>query len=330
MTADKSKSETSKPVEHDWQGMINQITGPYKGWDSVNRSMIRHWCDVLGDDLGVYNHEDDARQSVHGQLVAPPTMLQAWTMRGYRDEFPPGSDKREPFKVLPILEEMGYRAIVAVNCEQEYERYLKEGDEIYHLSRIESISEEKTTALGVGFFVTELSEYFDQEDNKVGQMRFRVFSYKPHQNATAAAVADSQPEKPRAIKRMRPVRNYDTEFFWQGVDEHKLLIQHCKSCDTLRHPPGPMCPQCQSLDWDTVESSGKGSIYSYVVMHYPEIPPFDYPNLIVLVELEEGTRLISQLINIHPRDVVIGMPVTVEFSEVEEGLVLPLFTPNDV
>lgn len=323
-------------TDNQWESMIDRPTGPYKSWDKVNRAMIRHWCDVLGDDLGVYTDEARAQESVHGQVVAPPTMLQAWTMRGYRDQFPPGSDQAEPFNVLSVMGEMGYPAIVAVNCEQEYERYLKEGDEIYHMSRIESVSEEKSTALGVGFFVTELSEYFDQADKKVGQMRFRVFSYRPHENAgtsakdaaaKSAAAKDNVPAKPRAIQRMHPVRNHDTGFFWQGVDEGKLLIQRCKTCDTLRHPPGPMCPQCQSLEWDSVMSTGKGQVYSYVVMHYPEIPPFDYPNLIALVELEEGTRLITQLIDIRPKDITIGLPVEVEFTEVEEGLVLPLFKP---
>lgn len=305
---------------------LHKPVGPYKGWDAVNRVMIRHWCEVLGDDNPVYTDPEYAAASPHGAIVAPPTMLQSWTMRGYNDRHPPGSSEKDSFSVLTILEEAGYPAVVAVNCDQEYFQYLREGDEVYHTAQIESISEEKTTALGRGFFVTQLCEFFNQRDEKVGTMRFRVFKYIAHERPQAEA--DKTPEKPAAVKRMRPARNYDNAFFWEGVDEGRLLIQRCVGCETLRHPPAPACPQCQSLEWDTVESTGRGEVYSYVVMHHPPIPPFDYPNVIALVELEEGTRLITQLIGIERDDVRIGLPVEVTFEDVEEGLRLPLFRPR--
>jgi uncharacterized OB-fold protein len=90
-----------------------------------------------------------------------------------------------------------------------------------------------------------------------------------------------------------------------------------------------MCPACHSLDWEAVEASGRGRVFSYVVAHHPPVPPFEYPNAIVLVELDEGTRLVSNLVGIDPSLVRIGMPVRVEFTRVEEGLVLPLFRPLD-
>lgn len=302
--------------------------GPYKSWDPVNRPMIRHWCEVLGDDNPVYTDPAAAREAGFDGVVAPPTMLQAWTMRGYREQRPPGSDGRDPFEVLSALEELGYPAVVAVNCEQEYRQYVVEGDELYHRSTIESISEEKTTALGVGFFVTELTTYYNQRDEAVGTMRFRVFKFAPHERPDSGSSADSGPEKPAAIKRMRPVRNQDTAFFWEGVDAGELRIQRCRGCDTLRHPPAPACPECQSLEWEALAASGRGEVYSFVVMHYPEIPPFDYPNLVALVELEEGTRLVSNLVGVKRQDVHIGMPVQVEFAEVEPGFYLHQFRPR--
>ncbi|MET0112359.1 MAG: MaoC family dehydratase N-terminal domain-containing protein [Limnospira maxima] len=113
----------------------------------------------------------------------PPTMLQAWTMRGYRGRHAPGSDEREPFAMFELLEASGYPAVVAVNCEQEYFEALRPGDRIHHTSQIESVSAEKTTALGVGFFITELAEYWNQRGEKVADMRFRVFKYRPHKTA---------------------------------------------------------------------------------------------------------------------------------------------------
>ncbi|WP_206613429.1 bifunctional MaoC family dehydratase N-terminal/OB-fold nucleic acid binding domain-containing protein [Parahaliea mediterranea] len=300
--------------------------GPYRSWDAVNRPMIRHWCEALGDDNPIYHDADAARAAGFDGIVAPPTMLQAWTMRGYREARPPGSDTSDPFEVLVALEELGYPAVVAVNCEQEYTQYVGEGDTLYHRSTIESISEQKSTALGVGFFVTELSTYYNQRDEVVGTMRFRVFKFAPHARDEAAAPVEAG-SAPPAVRRMRPVRNEDTRFFWEGVEAGELRVQRCGGCQTLRHPPSSACPHCQSLEWTPQRVSGRGTVYSFVTMHYPEIPPFDYPNLIALVELEEGTRLVSNLVGVSRHDVRIGMPVQVEFAEVEPGFQLHQFRP---
>ena len=89
-----------------------------------------------------------------------------------------------------------------------------------------------------------------------------------------------------------------------------------------------MCPHCQSLDWDTIVSAGRGHVFSFVVAHHPPVPPFSYPNAIALVELDEGTRLVSNVIGIDPADLAIGMRVHVEFTKVDDELVLPLFRPD--
>nr|MBP7545367.1 OB-fold domain-containing protein [Acidovorax sp.] len=110
--------------------------------------------------------------------------------------------------------------------------------------------------------------------------------------------------------------------------EGKLLIQRCKSCGTLRHPPGPVCQSCHSFEWDTVQASGLGTVYSFVVMHYPEVPPFDYPNPVGLIELDEGTRLVAQLVGVKSGEVQIGQRVQVEFNTFNDGeMVLPQFRP---
>ena len=83
----------------------------------------------------------------------------------------------------------------------------------------------------------------------------------------------------------RPGVTQDTAFFWEGLQQGELRIQRCTACRMLRHPPGPMCPGCHSLDWDFVRSAGRGEIHSFVVAEHPPIPPFEYPNVIVLVAL---------------------------------------------
>lgn len=131
----------------------------------------------------------------------------------------------------------------------------------------------------------------------------------------------------RQISRWQPILNHDNRFFWEGLQQGSLLIQRCVACKTLRHPPGPMCPRCQSLEWDTQAAAGAGEVYSYVVLHHPAIPPFDYPNPVALIALDEGTRLVAQLVDVKPEDVGIGMRVQLVIREVEAGLFLPLFKP---
>ncbi len=96
--------------------------------------------------------------------------------------------------------------------------------------------------------------------------------------------------------RIKPPMGLDNAWWWQMADEGKLGIQRCLGCRTLRHPPRPMCGDCHSLDWDAVESSGKGSICSYTVLHHPQFPGYDYPLIIVLVDLAGG----------HPPDLATG------------------------
>ncbi|GBE64493.1 MULTISPECIES: Zn-ribbon domain-containing OB-fold protein [Mycobacterium] len=128
--------------------------------------------------------------------------------------------------------------------------------------------------------------------------------------------------------RLAPTITRDTEFFYDGLRAHKLLIQRCSECKTLRMPPRPMCGNCQSLNWEAVESSGRGAVYSYVMPQYPPLPFFDYPYIVVLVELDEGVRIVSNLRDIDPSDVKVGMPVEVFYESFnDDELVLHQFRP---
>jgi len=127
--------------------------------------------------------------------------------------------------------------------------------------------------------------------------------------------------------RLQPSMTADTQFFWDGVRDHRLLIQRCSSCGTLRQPPRPMCPHCSSLEWETIEASGRGTVYSFVMPHHPPLPGFDDGYIVALVALDEGVRLVTNLVDVAPGDVTIGMPVAVRYTEFDGGLVLPLFAP---
>lgn len=124
-----------------------------------------------------------------------------------------------------------------------------------------------------------------------------------------------------------PQASVDAAFFWQGVLRRELLIQHCVSCGTLRHPPRPMCPHCRSVDWDAVRSTGRGTVYTYVVHHYPPIRGFEEPHVVAVVELEEGTRFVSNVLGVDAEKVEIGMPVEVSFEVLYDNVLLPVFRP---
>lgn len=131
--------------------------------------------------------------------------------------------------------------------------------------------------------------------------------------------------------RLAPTIGPDSEFFWNGLRENTLLIQRCTGCQALRHPARPMCPRCNSLDWDTVESTGRGTVYSYVMPQHPAMPLMEYPYIVALVELDEGVRLVSNLCDIAPVDVEVGMPVEVFYQTFDtldgKTLVLHQFRP---
>ena len=128
---------------------------------------------------------------------------------------------------------------------------------------------------------------------------------------------------------LRPSVSPDTEFFWNGLRERLLLIQRCSSCGALRHPPRPMCPDCLSTDWDTIESAGRGTVHSFVMPRHPQFPFMDYPYIVALIDLAEGIRLVSNLVDIDPENAWIDMPVKVCFTEFDDGFVLHQFRPEE-
>lgn len=123
-----------------------------------------------------------------------------------------------------------------------------------------------------------------------------------------------------------PVPNLDDQFFWDGVAAGRLLVQRCGSCGVLRHPPQPMCAVCGSLERDTQEASGRGTVFAWLIS--APGPSGGDERFVALVELEEGIRLVSNLVGVERQSVTIGMPVRVEFVEVDDGVVLPQFRPE--
>jgi uncharacterized OB-fold protein/acyl dehydratase len=313
-------SDESALLSEKLQAYVGKQSGPrVEGHDEVNQAMIRHFVEAVGDENPVYTDVAAARAAGFPGVIAPPTMLQAWIMRGYRASMDPkGRVSSTIDEAMALLDSDGFTSVVATDCEQEYLRPIVLGDRISSSSVIESISDMKKTALGEGHFVTTRLEFTDAAGEPLATMRFRILKFRPK------APAD---QKADGSKRPRPAITHDNSFFFEGAARGELLIQRCSSCGKLRHPPRPGCPYCRSLEWDTVQSSGRGTIFSFVVVNHPQAAGFEYPLPVVLVELEEGTRLISNVVGIEPDDLKIGTPVEVDFRTYAEDLTLPYFRP---
>jgi uncharacterized OB-fold protein len=269
--------------------------------------MVHHWCQALDDQNPAYLDEEFAA-STRGHLVAPPGMLQTWTMDAPRDP-----DALSPNDhVNRLLDEAGYTSVVAVNYEHEYLRELQHGERISVRSTTEDLSAEKKTALGVGVFTTTRSEYVTDDGELVGIGRMRLLKFAP-------------PAKSDVGARPAPPVGRDNAYFWEGVEARELRIQQCNGCGVLRHPPAPLCDRCGSSDQGYVVARGRGVVYSHVTHHYPPIPGVERPHVVLLVELEEGVRLVSELA--EPVEVHIGMPVEVAFTKVPGGALRPTFRP---
>jgi uncharacterized protein len=277
--------------------------------DPVNLPMIRNWTEAIGDANPVYTDAGAAARSVHGGLVAPPAMVQVWTMRGLH---PGGEPDDDPMGLMSaVLDEAGFTSVVATNCEQEYYRYLRPGEQVTVRAVMEGVTGPKRTSLGDGWFVTTRNTWYVGTE-PVASMRWRILKFRP-----PAA------EAPPAAEVLRPVISRDTAFFWAGTAAGELRIQRCGGCGALRHPPGPACPACGAARPEYVVAAGTGEVYSYVVQHHPPVPGRQLPIVVALVQLTEGVRMVGELLGVSPARVRIGLPVRAAFVRVDDALTLP-------
>lgn len=158
------------------------IGAPAVAPDPVNQPMIRHWVAAMEDHNPVYTDAEFAARTRFGGIVAPPMMLQTWTMAtpqitGIAERG--GAPVEFEQNPLAPLDEAGLIATLATNSEFEIYRYLKPGDHITSVMVIESVSERKQTRLGPGYFITWVTTYHDQDGEAVGRQMFRILKFIP-------------------------------------------------------------------------------------------------------------------------------------------------------
>jgi uncharacterized protein len=286
----------------------------------VNQPMVDHWLDAMGDKNPIYVDENAAKAAGHPGIVAPPAMIQVWTMMGLGGVRP---DDDPLSKILGLFEEAGYIGVVATNCEQTYHRYLRPGEEVSVSAELTDVVGPKKTALGEGFFITQkITWHVGDED--VAEMMWRIMKFRPLEGQVGAQVPDDLD----ADSMMRPASSRDTKFFWDGVNAHELRIQK-RPDGNLQHPPVPALWKDHKEDVappDYLVASGNGTVFSYVVHHAPKVPGRTLPFVIALVELEEGVRMLGELRNVDPANVEIGMPVRATYIDFPEGASGPAWT----
>ena len=297
-----------------------KAAGPSKarvGRDPVNQPMIRHWVDALGDENQIYVDDAAARAAGHPGVVAPPAMIQVWTMVGLGASRP---DDDPLGKILGLFDEAGYIGVVATNCEQTYHRYLHPGEQVSVTAELTDVVGPKQTALGEGYFITQkITWAVGGED--VAEMMWRIMKFRPAAAQSAVAVpADLDPEQ-----MIRPAASRDTQFFWDGINAHELRIQK-RPDGTLQHPPAPALWNDKDVPTDYVVASGNGTVFSFVVHHAPQVPGRTLPFVIALVELSEGVRMLGELRGVDPATVEIGMDVRATYIDFPAGESGPAWT----
>ena len=126
----------------------------------------------------------------------------------------------------------------------------------------------------------------------------------------------------------------ESDFYWEKCKANELWLRHCKSCDQAYFYPRDICPNCFSRDTDWIQSSGRGILHTFAIVHRGPTPAFRdrVPYVAAIVEVESGARIPTNLVGIDPDPelIKIGMPVEVTFEEVTEEVSLPQFRPRGV
>ncbi len=126
--------------------------------------------------------------------------------------------------------------------------------------------------------------------------------------------------------RPKPDPNADTSAYWEAARRGELLLQRCRQCRRYQFYPRSHCRYCGGEPaWE--RALGRGTVYSYTLVQRPAGPGFEAPYVVALVDLEEGPRMMTNIVDCPPATVCIGMSVAITFQTVEDGFVLPQFRP---
>ena len=212
-TNEEPKSDIEKKDFLDsLKSQIGSAGGTEMARDRVSEPVIRSWCDAMSESNPAYISSDFANNTKHGGVIAPPAMLQVWTMSGlHLGAQPQRNIEDSPSAgVYQLLDEAGFTGVVATNATYKYDRAIKPGDLISGTQKLLDVSEEKATAIGTGHFVTTETIYADASGQQVGSMEFRILKFRPNTGKKG-----KQSKKP---PRPKPSSNSSTDWFWDACN----------------------------------------------------------------------------------------------------------------
>jgi len=212
-------TQATAKQELDLKALTGKRVGPYLSYNPVSRVQIWQWCSAMGDNNPLYLDDNYRASTEFDRVVAPPAMMQMWSMRDVRMEYAPGSTDAPPYEALDTLKAHGFPGNVAVSYDITFHRYLLEGDRTHHYTTTVSISDIKDTALGRGYFVTERVEYLDQDEALFAEALITYFQYQPaasNENVGAHSVGDCSPP-------LSPTEWAPTGVRWDELTEGQAL-----------------------------------------------------------------------------------------------------------
>jgi hypothetical protein len=198
----------------DLKRLLGKRLGPYNSFNAVSRVQVWQWCSAMGERSPLYLDGDyQSRTEFAGAgAVAPPAMMQVWTMRDFNDEYAPGSTSEHPYQVMHELESLGFPANVAVSYDISFHRYLVEGDRVHHYKTVVEIGDLKTTALGEGYFFSDRMEYLDQHGELFAEALITYFQYRPAQQVAAEPGADQAASADNRAEAMVAEGKWQSDF----------------------------------------------------------------------------------------------------------------------
>jgi hypothetical protein len=192
--------------DFDPQSLTGERLGPYNSFNPVSRTQVWQWCCAMGDNNPLYLDDEYRASAGYDRVVAPPAMMQMWTMRDINDRYAPGSTDAPPYRVFDILTEQGYPRNVAVSYDITFHHLLLEGDRVHHYHSISAVSDLKKTALGEGFFVTQHAQFLDQDERLFAEAFITYFQYRTADNDASAP----EPAAPSPVEL--PEQRWQTTF----------------------------------------------------------------------------------------------------------------------
>ncbi len=228
MSAKKGADQTL-----DLAALTGHRTGPYCSFNPVSRVQVWQWCSAMGDCNPLYLDDEYRSRAGFDRVVAPPAMMQMWTMRDVNAQYAPGTAADAGPRVFDALAAHGFPGIVAVSYDISFHRLLLEGDRAQHFSAIANISPLKQTALGEGHFVTDKVEFMDQDKALYAEALITYFVYRPKTpDGTAKQARQETPAPPTPVASDRQWRtdfsdiSYDSLHEGQALPELAIPITH--------------------------------------------------------------------------------------------------------